>query len=240
MDGSSRNGERTMNVKRILSLATCAAFAILATPAANASTTATGTITVKWNTQAIGSVTMVTDYNATGQSGFTSSTVPTIYTQQNGGTTGACTAAGAGVPVNATTADFSNVTPDAVDTTDCLYKNGANALVVTSDTSGYSVAISAVGIPASALLCLLPNGAYANNGAVTVSARGAGVAGITSAATCTGAPGNGYNMAGSANLISTAASTAGTNLGGDINLALAANAASGAQSITVTYTMTMN
>jgi hypothetical protein len=226
-----------MNIKRILTLALCAAFAILATPAADAVTTATGTITVKWNTQAIGSITLASDYNAGGVGGFTSSTPGVVFTAANGGT-GTCTAA-PGIPVNDTTNDFGNVTPDAVQSTDCLYKNGANAKVITSDSGGYAVAIAAV-VPASFFLCLLPNGAYANNGAVTVSARAAAVAGIVSNATCTGAPGAGFNMAASANLISTAAATAGTNLGGDINLAMAPNAPSGAQSIVVTYTLTMN
>jgi hypothetical protein len=240
MDGTSRNGERTMNVKRILALATCAALAIFATPAANASTTTTGTITVKWNTQAIGSMTMVTDYNAAGVAGSVSSTTPVILSALNGGT-GACTAAGGGVPGVSTLADFGNVTPDVLQATDCMYKNAVNGVAVTSDSSGYSVATSAV-IPAGFLVCLLPNGGpYTNNEAVTVSARAAAVAGITTTATtCTGAPGNGFNMAASANLISQAVATTGTNLGGDIELAIGPNAASGVQTPVVTYTLTMN
>jgi hypothetical protein len=239
MDGSSRNGERTMNVKRILALATCAALAIFATPAANASTTATGTITVKWNTQAIGSMTMVTDYNATGQAGSVSSQIPTIFTATNGGTTGACTATGAGVPATSTTADFSNVTPDAVDATGCLYKNAVNGVASTSDTTGWNVAVSAT-VPAGFLLCLLPNGTYANNLAVTPSVRAVAVSGITTTATtCTGAPGNGFNMASGTLLSVVGASTTATNFGGDIELVLGPNAASGVQSVVVTYTLTM-
>ena len=41
-------------------------------------------------------------------------------------------------------------------------------------------------------------------------------------------------------LLSTAAATTGTNLGGDVELVIAPNAPSGAQSVTVTYTLTTN
>jgi hypothetical protein len=222
-----------MNVKRILTAS--AALAIIATAAANASTTATGTITVKWNTQAIGSMTVVSDYNGTGQSGMASNTTPTVYTAANGGA-GACTATGGGIPTANNTVDFSGVTPDVAQATDCLYKNAANGVAVTSDSAGWSVATSAT-VPASALLCGFANGTP--GASPTTSTRSAAVAGVTTtASTCTTA--GGFNMASSGNIATGASSTTGTNIGDDIELALAANAASGAQSVVVTYTLTMN
>lgn len=228
-----------MNIKRALTLATCAAFAFLATPAANATSVTSNNITVKWNTQAIGSIALVGDYNSSGQGGNTGSQTPTVYTATNGGSTGACTAAGGGVPANDTTVDFSAVTPDAVDSTDCLYKDAINAKIITSDSAGYTVAPTAT-VPANFLLCLLPNGTFANNMAVTTSTRAAAVAGITSAATCTGAPGNGYNLGSATTFFTSTGATAATNLGGDVELVIAPNAPSGAQSLTLTYTLTLS
>lgn len=227
-----------MNTKRTLTLVACAAFAFLAMPAAHATTVTSNNITVKWNTQAVGSIALVGDYNATGQGGKTGNTTPVVYTAANGGS-GTCTAAGGGVPADDDTVDYSAVTPDAVDTTDCLYKNAVNAKVVTSDSAGYTIAPTAT-VPASFLLCLLPNGTFANNMAITTSARAAAVAGITTAATCTGAPGNGYNLGSPATFFTSAALTAGTNLGGDLELVIAPNAPSGAQSLTLTYTLTLS
>jgi len=227
-----------MNGKRLLILAAFAALATVAMPSAFASTV-TNTITVKWNTQILSSITMVTQYSAAGAQG---NAVPTITSNLNGGA-GICTAGGGGAEANLT-ANFGNVTPDSTKFTDCMYPNGVNAAVVSSDANGYNVAEKATAgyvTGSGYLLCLLPNGVYANNLAVTQSARAGVVPSIVSTAVC---PGGDFLMdtTGATILPNTGAggTTALTNLGGDIELVLGPNAPSGAITATITYTLTNN
>jgi hypothetical protein len=184
---------------------------------------------------------MVADYNGTGVGGHTASTTPTVYTANNGGT-GVCTATGGGVPADDLTADFSSVTPDSANATDCLYKNAVLAKVISSDTSSWNVAVSGTVPAAQGVLCILANGgaAYSNNEAIATSGRVAAVAAISTAAQCTSASGFPIIPGGTTLLTVAGASTNATYLGGDIELGLLPNAGSGANSVVVTYTLTMN
>ena len=236
-----------------------AAFGALATvvmPSAFASTI-TNTITVKWNTQSISTLTVVTNYSNTAGSAVQGLTAPTIGTNNNGGT-GTCTAAGAGSE-NAQVANFGNVTPDGTSKyTDCLYLNGANAFVASTDSLGYSLAVAGA-LPASGAanpyeLCLLSNGgSWANNGVVTVSTRTGGsappldnaantcaTAGTATVGGNSQAANKGISLVAGTIFPSTVVTTSGTNFGGDIELGMPALAASGAQSVTITYTLTLN
>ena len=98
MDGKSllikRMVKRTMNGKRLLLLGAFAAFASFAVPAAYANTLSnTGTITVKWNTQAIGSLVLHTNYDPA--TGLNNAAGNVVLTNNNGGV-GTCAAAGGG------------------------------------------------------------------------------------------------------------------------------------------------
>ncbi|MBV8331919.1 MAG: hypothetical protein JO192_04225 [Candidatus Eremiobacteraeota bacterium] len=119
-----------MNSKRI------AAFAVLATlvgsmaPAFSA-TTATGTITVKWNTSQIAQLTLHTNYTAVASPAH-SGVAAAISQNQNGGG-GTCTTTS---PTNVDLAvDFGNVAPDFTKFTDCLYDNAMVAAVATNSTN---------------------------------------------------------------------------------------------------------
>lgn len=222
-----------MNGKRLLTLAAFAAIAMTAIPAS--AVVPPQNITVKWNTQAVGSLALATNYSATGAQGLGA---PAIALTNNGGS-GLCTATGSGSEV-ASTVNFGSVTPDGVKYTDCMYENGVTAAVVTSDSAGYNLAEKATaGYPTPGfLLCLLPNGTFANNLAVTQSGRAGVAPSIVSTSAC---PGGDFLMdTTGATLLTSAAQTASTNLGGDVELVLAPNATSGAQSVTVTYTLTLN
>uniref|UniRef100_E6Q473 Uncharacterized protein n=1 Tax=mine drainage metagenome TaxID=410659 RepID=E6Q473_9ZZZZ len=229
-----------MNTKRIIALASFAALVISTAPAFAASPT----VTIDWNTQKIASIVLTSQYNGT-PLGSHNTGAETIYPNLNTGA-GVCAAsdteAGAGTSngtTNAAIVNFGNVTPDALQYTDCMEVNALNAVVETNDSLGYSVTEAATaGYPASGfLLCLLPNGTYANNLAATASGRAAAPS-IVSTASC---PGGDFAMNGTgATLLSAAAATTGTNLGGDVELVIAPNAPSGAQAVTVTYTLTTN
>jgi hypothetical protein len=226
--------KRTMNGKRLLILAAFAAFASFAMPAAFASTVSNQTnITIKWNTQAVGSLVIHTNYNASGAFGGAAAAV---LTGTNGGTTGTCTAAPAGQ--TDLTVDFTNVTADGVKFTNCQYKNGFNAAIITSDPNGYQLGYAATAaLPAGYGLCAIHNGTWINNMAVTQSA--AATATVQTSATCTS--GDRMDSTGTSNAFtpSPVNSTTGTNLGGDIELVIPANAAVGAATVTEQFTLTL-
>jgi hypothetical protein len=164
-----------MKVKRLVALAACVGLAAVITSTANASTTLTPTITVKWNTQSINVATLVTDYTVAGgvATGGTAA-VGSYFQNQNGGT-GTCM----GVPaaMAASTVDFENVTPDNSGTaskyTDCYFKNAVNLHVFTTDGAGYKISVAgttpfsgAAGADVAGgpyLLCVITSGAWANN-----------------------------------------------------------------------------
>lgn len=215
-----------MNIKRTTALAAFAALIMSATPAFAASPT----ITVKWDTQALSSIVLTTQYNGTG---VHITTADTILANLNGGA-GICQASDTEATTG--TINFGNVTPDLTLSTDCMEENAVNAVIQTNDALGYTVAESATsGYPASGyLLCLLPNGTYANNLAATTTARGSAPS-ITSTTAC--GSGN-FNMdTTGATLLSPTAATTGTNLGGDMEMVIGGNAPTGAQSVVETYTL---
>lgn len=247
--------KRTMNGKRLLLMAAFGALATVVMPSAYAATI-TNTITVKWNTQSISTLTVVTNYSNTAGSAVQGNGAPTIGSLNNGGT-GTCTATGSGAEANQV-ANFGNVTPDGTTHyTDCLYLNGANAFVASTDSNGYDLAVAGALPPSGAanpyVLCLLSNGgSWANNGVVTVSTRTGGTAppldnGANTCATAgtatvgsSQAANKGISLVSGSLFNFAAVTTGGTNFGGDIELAVPALATSGAQSVTITYTLTLH
>src|SRR5579862_6122875 len=143
-----------MKLKNILALATMAGIITAAAPAL-AVTTKTATVTVKWNTSAIASLTLHSDYNASGTFGAAASA---IVNNLNTGS-GSCTATGQthsdGPPP---VVDFGSVSPDFSVFTDCLYENAINAVINTNSTN-WSLGVAATaGYPASGFaLCGLAN-----------------------------------------------------------------------------------
>ncbi|HTU81597.1 MAG TPA: hypothetical protein VMF61_05685, partial [Candidatus Acidoferrales bacterium] len=160
-----------MNVKQLLAAGACASLAFLGAPAAYAANP-TATITVKWNTQAISTLTVVTDYTVASGVASQGNSIPTYYTTSSpAGGTGSC--GGSAVAESAGVANFFNVTPDnTTHYTDCYYKNGADAHVFTTDGLGYALTVAGT-IPHSCgaadcaggpyILCLITVGSWANN-----------------------------------------------------------------------------
>jgi len=227
--------KRTMNGKRLLILAAFAAFASFAMPAAFAGTTSNQTnITVKWNTLAVGSLQIFTDYLATGLQG---NTVPSILQGQNGGG-GTCSTSGLGVGETTGQINFGNVTADGTHFTNCQYKNGFNAVVITSDPAGWTLGYNATaGFPAGYGLCAIHNGTWANNGLPTQSAAASATA-ITAAPACSS--GDRMDTTGTANAFTAAASTTGTNLGADVDLVIPNSATITNAVVTEQFTLTLN
>lgn len=229
-----------MNQKKLAAAAFIASLAATTLPTFAASPT----ITVKWNTQAISSIALTTQASAS----QTHAASEPIYWAGNGSTTSGCAGttntANAGTDTSALgTINFGNVVPDTAQYTNCLEANAVNAYITTNDTNGYNVAVQATaGVPANygvasgTNLCLLPNGTWANNLAYTASGRTAAVA-ITSTTAC---PGGDFAITSAATtqLLATTAATTGTNLPADMELVLGPNSPTGAQAVTVTYTLT--
>jgi hypothetical protein len=227
--------KRTMNGKRLLILAAFAAFASFAMPAAFATSIANQTnITIKWNTQAVGSMALHTNYNASGAfGGATAAVVQNL----NGGTTGGgCTLAPAAQ--SDLTVDFSNVTADGTKFTDCQYKNGFNVDIITSDPGGYTFGYQATAaIPAGYGICAQHNGTWAAGGAVVQSVAATAVS-IQAAPAC--ASGDRMDSTGTPSAFAPTTATAPTNLGADIELVIPNNASVGAASVTELFTLTLN
>ncbi len=223
-----------MNGRRFLIVAIFAVAATVTMPAAFAGVTSNQVnITIKWNTQAVGSLVLATNYSATGAQQLTA---PTILQNQNGGG-GTCTANGVGSEA-AGTANFGNVSADGVKFTNCQYKNGFVATITTSDPGGYILGYAATaGFPAGYGLCAIHNGAWVNDMAVTQSAAAAATS-ITAAPACS--TGDRMDGTGTANAFTSAAATNGTNLGADINLVIPNNATIVNASVTEQFTLTLN
>lgn len=234
-----------MNGKRIAALAFITA--LVSTGVANAANP-TGTVTIKWNTQQLASLSLVTNYSAAGAQQITA---PAIWTNNNTGA-GSCTATGVGSEA-AATVNFGNVTPDATFATDCLYDNGVLAKYSTNDSLGYSLTVqetTAATQDAAKLLCYLPNGSQTSATVVqstrTSNASVPAVTNVTqtSVATantnCTGTN-LGIVSVGAATITSAAAATTGNQYaGGDIELALKANAPTINDQATATWTLVLN
>lgn len=228
-------------MKRIAALALFGALLASVSPAFAANPF--GTVTIKWNTQQLATLTLVTNYSAAGAQGLGA---PAIWQNQNTGS-GTCTANGAGSEA-AQTVNFGNVSPDSAKYTDCLYNNGVLAQYATNDSLGYSLKVQQTTAPANAssvMLCYMGNGAQ-NSAAVVQSARtsNALVPSLTTVVSSAASCGGGANTTifGTQQTIATAAAaTAGTlNAGGDIEFVLAPNAASGADQAVATWTLVLN
>jgi hypothetical protein len=202
----------------------------------------TGTVTVNWNTQTLASLVLTTQASAS----QTHAASEPIWKNLNAGA-GICqtTDASANLTVN-----FGNVTPDSVQYTDCQENNAVSAYTVDNDSLGYTVSEQVTaGNPANydtaangALVCILPDGVYANNLAYTASTRTSDAL-TPSIVSTTACPGGDFiaQTASAVNLVSPVAATAGTTLNSDMELVLGPNAASsgGVQvAMVVTYTLT--
>lgn len=224
-------------MKKLVALATAATLLYgAALPAAAGPVTATGTVTVKWNTTPTANLTLVTNYNS---SGTQAGTNPVMLTNNNAGTTGTCVSSGAAESgFNVT---FGTITLDPTTTEDCAYTNAVNAAVKTNDTSWTLAAQITSAAIAGASLCALGNGLtfpVASQSAaapVTVSTRAnAGIA---------GACGQSSLSTTSATLVTGTAAypTTAANIGHDLELLMAPTyALGGNQSYTVVYTLTAN
>jgi hypothetical protein len=246
MDGMLVHGERTMNGKRLLILAAFAVLATIVAPAVYAGTISNqANITVKWNTQAIGSMVLNSNYNATGGQLLTAPGI--IQTQNSGG--GTCSTNGVGSET-ADTVNFGNVTADTTKYTDCQYRNAVIATVTTSDPGGYSVTTQNItgALPSGYALCGLDNAsanaaggaAWANNGAVFQDNSGT----ATSIASLTCPTTDGWNVGSTTaqTLLAPTAATTGTNLGADYVLVVGPAATITNQETTgfqIQYTLTL-
>lgn len=231
-------------MKKLIAIAALASLAIPALPTVAA--TVTKTVVVKWNTQAVATLAVATNYDATGAQQLTA---PSILQTQNGGN-GVCSANGGGSET-AADVNFGNVTPDTGSNyTNCLYKNAVNAQVVTSSTNwNLAEKVTTGSVPADTILCAYPNGGAtwplsAATLSATQSARAAAPS-ITSLA-CPGAgvsvavDSTGATLANETNAFSSASPA---NIGQDFDLTLKPLAAASGGSptqITVTYTLTAN
>jgi hypothetical protein len=233
--------KRTMNGKRLLLLGAFAAFASFAVPAAYANTLSnTGTITVKWNTQAIGSLVLHTNYDPT--TGLNNPAGNVVLTNNNGGV-GTCAAAGGGNVDG--TVDFGAVSADITHVTNCQFVNAVNAIITTADPAGYQLGEFAnAALPAGYNLCVLKNGTWANNQTLP----GAGFAGPNAqplSAACVGGTQTNFVVTNNATpgtiLTFTGAPgpTAKTEIGMDMGLVIGASAAVGAQAPVLSYTLTL-
>jgi hypothetical protein len=208
--------------------------------------TQTGTVTVKWNISVTAALALNTNYSATGAQQLTA---PAILASLNGGSGNACPATGNGSEV-AATVNFGTITPDSglTKNTDCLYKNAVDAQV-TTNSSNWTLGeyVSSASIPAGATLC-----AYPNNFAsfpVTIAAAGTAPATQSSRAsytdntTCAAAAATLSTTSTSTNIVTSSAQAftgSPAHIGEDMALLLTPAAATGAQTVTVTYSLVAN
>lgn len=248
------HGERDMNFKKIAALAALSALTLTAGPAMAAAPT--GTITVDWNYAITATITMFTQASASQtHSPGVANAAGQIYWVGNGSTSSGCNGttnvanAGldtAGAAVNGVV-DFGNVVADSVDYTNCLEKDAADAYIVTNDSLGANLTVQATaGAPSDydtasngSLLCILPTSVWntAGNTAYTASSRVAAVA-MSSTVACSA--GTAVPAASAANILALTKSTTGSDLVHDIQLNMGPAMQSGAQSVTLTYTLTTN
>ena len=228
------------NVKKLLTIAAAAAI-IGATALPAGAVTQTGNVTVKWNVTVTANLTLNQNYSAAGAA---QTTAPSILTSTGPGGTGTCTAAGVGSEA-AGTNNFGNITPDASlsKNVDCLYKNAINAQVTTNSTN-WNLGASSAALPAGATLCLYPNGYTFGTAPAALPATQSARATYADNATCAGAGALTVpTSANSTNMITADATqftASAANIGVDLGLLLTPAAATGAQSVVMTYTLVAN
>jgi hypothetical protein len=224
-----------------------ATVAALLCPAfANAAATVkTGSVTVKWNSQALATLTLHTDYNSSGAfNGGTAAGKIDLNANLGSGT---CTAAD---PTNTDgTVDFGNVSVDAAKYTDCQYESAINAVISTSSANWNLTEALGANPVAGYELCAYANNAtksFASFNAASLPATTSSYAGAatsnTSTASCA-SNGQTLNTTGFTAATNTNAFTPASpaNIGEDLELVMANNAASNNNSgITLTYTLTAN
>lgn len=236
------------NVKKLLTLVSLAALLLPAVPASAATTFASPTVDVNWNTTASGSITLFADY-ATGVtlcgSEATGCGTPAVLTNAGAGS-GSCTAAPAaptaltGAAGSTTGVFFGTIAPDlSTNNTECYYKDAVDAQISTNDGSGYTLTEQATGSTnaTGVWLCYAPNGALP-----TAGATGSGVAAAPAGFTATGAIATcptGMTQiptASAVTVLNTATTVASGHAGEDYALVVPALAAAGASQFVVTYT----
>jgi len=257
-----------MNAKRIAAAAILASLAITVTPALSA-TTATQTITVKWNTTALAQLNVHTQYTTA----FAHAGNANILVGENGGS-GLCNGSAATTQDASAdlTVNYGNVTPDTTKFTNCLEQGAVILSVATTSTNwtlggaataGYPVATCS-GPECFTLCAYADNGASAGKhganpvpaanitaGTVPSSATAADVVSNTTGGACAADSGNAgalVDATGSASNLVTGAgggSSAFTTaspayIGEDLELSLAPNAPTGASTVTETFTLTAN
>lgn len=233
------------NVKKLISLAALAAIAGATALPAGAAVTQTGNVTVKWNVTVTAAIALNTNYSATGAQGLGA---PTLLksTGPAGTASEACTAAASEV---AATVNFNQITPDPAlaSNTDCLYKNAVDAQVTTNSSNWTLGEYATAALPAGATLCAYPN----NFASFPVTIAAAGTAPATQSAratyadntTCAGAAAVLPAAATSTNIVTSSAqpfTATPAHIGEDLALLLTPAAATGAQTVTVTYSLVAN
>jgi hypothetical protein len=257
MDGNSRAyGERIMKIKRIAALLTLGALLSTAAPAL--AVTQTGTVNVEWNYAITATIAMYTQTTASKTSVtpaandiyWASSPAGSLVSGCNG-TTATASAGKDGSGGNGVWAsgvvNFGLVVADSTDYTNCLETNAVDAYIVTNDSLGANVTVQATaGVPSAydtasngSLLCILPDGAWntAGNTAWTASAR---VAAVSMNSTTACSAGTLVPSASAANILALTKATTGSDLNHDIQLNMGPQMQSGAQTVTLTYTITSN
>lgn len=229
-----------MNVKKLAALASLSAIIASVAPAM----AATGTVTVKWNTQKSAAITLYTQTTASTIHGAGS----TIYAGGSGaawGCNGTTNTANAGTDTSANlTVNFGNVTPDGVGYANCLEVNALEAFITTNDSAGVQVQAAITGTPVGydtaangSLICIIPDGTW-NTASATTWAASARVAAIGMVSTTACSSGTAITSTNATLLNSTVA--ANQDLNSDMQLNLGPNSTVGAVTATLTYTVTAN
>jgi hypothetical protein len=231
------------NVKKLFSLAALAAIVGASALPAGAATQ-TGNVTVKWNVSVTANLTLGTDYDASGNQ-QTTAAIAELLSTGPGGAGEACTPPATEA---AATVNFGTITPDSglSKNVDCLYKNAVNAKVTTNSVNWSLGEYEGAALPTGATLCAYPNG-FASFPATVSGAAAAVQSGRTTATwtdntTCAASALTlGTTVANNNLATSTTQYTAApANIGEDMALLLTPAATTGAQTVTVTFSLLAN
>lgn len=249
------HGERLMNIKRIAALLSLGALLSTAAPAMAANPT--GTVQVEWNYAITATINMYTQ--TTASKTHTTPAATDIYwasspagsvTSGCNGTIATANASYDGNGGNGANAagivNFGNVVADGTDYTNCLETNAIDAYLVTNDSLGanLTVAVSA-GAPSAydtatngSLLCILPANTWSTTGN-TAWAASARVAAVSMNSTTACSSGTAATST-AATLLALTKATTGSDINQDLQLNMGPQMQSGAQTVTLTYTLTTN
>lgn len=252
-DGTLAHGERTMNTKRLAALA--ALSALLSTAAPAMAVTQTGTVQVEWNYAITASMTMYTQ--TTASKTHTTASPTDIYVYNSGagaqcnGSSASSSDADAGIAEGVPpTVNFGNVVALSAAYSGCLETNAVDAYYTTNDSAGAKFSVSESGGPSDydtntngSLLCIEGDGwtaSTSSSGAATTWTASGNAAAPTVTAT-NACPAN-YEAITSAGqqFYSLTGPAAGNDLNMDMLLEMGPQMQSGAQTVTLTYTMITN